>query len=203
MYWDLVSFNENVRVQTQALALSEKLYNDNKKQVEIGTLAPIEIVRAEAEVAARQQDLTIAQTQVLQQETIIKNALSRNGVASPAVAEAHIIPTDRIRMPDVEPIAPIQDRMAQALSAPGPNWRRAASRSRIRNISLQGSASALLPTLDAVVNLATTAWRASPTPCRFCPDAHAAQRPSSLGGTAPFSASCLPAIFLITASGLA
>ena len=51
LYADLVSFNEDVKVRRQALSLAEKLYNDNKKQVEIGTLAPIEIVRAEAEVA--------------------------------------------------------------------------------------------------------------------------------------------------------
>ena len=49
LYWDLVSANEDVRVKQQALALNQKLYDDNKKQVEIGTLAPIEIIRAEAE----------------------------------------------------------------------------------------------------------------------------------------------------------
>ncbi len=88
LYWDLVSFNEDVKVKQKALDLSMKLYSDNKKQVEIGTLAPIEIVRAEAEVAARQQDLTVSLTNVLQQETILKNVLSRTGVASPSVADA-------------------------------------------------------------------------------------------------------------------
>ncbi len=152
LYWDLVSFNEDVRVRKQALSLAEKLYNDNKKQVEIGTLAPIEIVRAEAEVAARQQDLTLSETQVLQQDTIIKNALSRNGVASPSIADAHIITTDRIRIPDVEPIAPIQDLTATALSA-----RPELGQNRIQitnsKINLQGDRSALLPTLDAVASL--------------------------------------------------
>ena len=109
LYWDLVSFNEDVKVKRQTLAANEKLYNDNKKQVEIGTLAPISVVQAEAEVAAAQQDLTIAETRVLQQETIIKNYLSRTGVASPSLADAHIVPTDRIRMPDVEKIEPFQD----------------------------------------------------------------------------------------------
>jgi outer membrane protein TolC len=56
LYWDLVSANEDVQVKRQALALNQKLYDDNKKQVEIGTLAPIEIIRAEAEVARSQQD---------------------------------------------------------------------------------------------------------------------------------------------------
>ncbi len=50
-YWDYLSDKENVRVKEQALAYSQKLLEDNKKQVEIGTLAPIEVVRAESEVA--------------------------------------------------------------------------------------------------------------------------------------------------------
>lgn len=152
LYWDLVSFTEDVRVNKQALALSEKLYNDNKKQVEIGTLAPIEIVRAEAEVAARQQDLTISETQVLQQETILKNALSRTGVASPAVADAHIVPTDRIRVPETEAIAPIQDMKAMALSA---RPELAQNRIQVRNsqISIKGDKSSLMPILDAVMTL--------------------------------------------------
>jgi outer membrane protein TolC len=152
LYWDLVSFIENVRVKRQTLAASQKLYEDNKKQVEIGTLAPIEIVRAEAEVATDEQNLTIAETQVLQQETILKNALSRNGVASPAVSEAHIIPTDRIQMPAVEPIAPVQDLVAEALFS-----RPELVQNRIgvtnSHINLKGDRSALLPTLDVVVNL--------------------------------------------------
>ncbi len=66
LYWDLVSFTEDVKVKQQAVDLNEKLLSDNKKQVEIGTLAPIEIVRAEAELASAQQDLTLSQTRVLQ-----------------------------------------------------------------------------------------------------------------------------------------
>jgi outer membrane protein TolC len=114
-YWDLVSFTENVKVKEQALALSQKLYEDNKKQVEIGTLAPISIVQAESEVATNEQALVNAQTQLLQQETLIKNALSRTGVASPSISEAHIIPTDRIRVPEKDRTEPLQDLVGRAL----------------------------------------------------------------------------------------
>ena len=65
--------------------------------MEIGTLAPIEIIRAEAEVARSQQDLVSAETQVLQQETIIKNALSKTGVSDPRLADARIVPTDSLQ----------------------------------------------------------------------------------------------------------
>jgi len=57
LYWNLVASNRNVDVKKRALEVSQKLYDDNKKQVEIGTLAPIEIVRAEAQVASDQQAL--------------------------------------------------------------------------------------------------------------------------------------------------
>jgi outer membrane protein len=156
LYWDLVAFNEDVRVKREALSSSEKLYNDNKKQVEIGTLAPIEVVRAEAEMAARQQDLTISETQVLQQETILKNALSRTGVVSLSVANARVIPTDRMSMPDVEPVAPIQDLVSMALSA---RPELASTRIQLENsrISLRGSRNALLPSLDLVATVANEA----------------------------------------------
>jgi outer membrane protein TolC len=152
LYWDLVSYNENVRVQRDALAATERLLEDNKKQVAVGTLAPIEIVRAEAEIAAGQQAVTVAETQVLQQETILKNALSRTGVLSPAVASAHIVLTDRIQIPDVEPIAPIQDMMALAESA-RPELAQLRILLQNQEIAIKGTRSELLPTLDVVGQL--------------------------------------------------
>jgi outer membrane protein TolC len=163
LYWDLVSYQENVKVQQDALAASQRLFDDNKKQVEVGTLAPIEVTRAEAEIAADQQLLTVAQTQLLQQETILKNALSRRGIVSPELANAHLIPIDRIVVPDVEPITPIQDAAALALSA-----RPELSQFRIliqnQQISLKGTKNELLPTLDFVANFANNGLAGTPVP---------------------------------------
>lgn len=149
LYWDLVSFNADVKVKQQALELNQKLLSDNQKQVEIGTLAPIEVVRAEAEVASARQDLTISQSRVLQQETQLKNALSRTGISSPALADANIVPTDSIKLPETEPVEPIQDIMANAMRARPEIAQR---RIQVENdrIALKGSRSQLLPTLDAV-----------------------------------------------------
>lgn len=145
LYWDLVSFIENVQVTQQSLAVSQKLYEDNRKQVEVGTLAPISIVQAKAEIAARQQDVTIAQTNVLQQETIIKDVLTRS--ADPAIAAAHIVPTDSIQMPETEAIQPIQDLVETAYAA-----RPELGQSRINlensRITVQGDRNSLLPSLN-------------------------------------------------------
>jgi len=148
LYWDLVAANEDVVVKRQALALNQKLYDDNKKQVEIGTLAPIEIIRAEAEVARSQQELTISETNLLQQETVLKNALSRTGVANPALADSRIIATDKIRIPENEPVQPIQDLVNKAM-----DFRPEVEQSRINiessKIGLLGTKNALKPTVDA------------------------------------------------------
>ncbi|MFN7998498.1 MAG: TolC family protein [Bryobacteraceae bacterium] len=182
LYWDLVAFSANVRVQEQAVATSTKLYEDNKKQVAVGMMAPIEVVRAEAQVATDQQNLTLAETQLEQQETILKNALSRNGVASPSVAEARIVPTDRIRVPDVEPITPIQDMVAMALSA---RPELAQNRIQITNqeITLHGSRNGLLPTLDAVASLSNAglAGQANTIPSNF-PFSFGSPSPVFIGG---------------------
>jgi outer membrane protein len=152
LYWDLVSFNEQVKVTQQSLTTSQKLYEDNKKQVEIGTLAQIAIVQAEAEVATREQDVTVALTNVLQQETIIKNVLSRSGVASPAIQQAHIIPLDKIRVPGTEPIEPIQDMVSRAFADRPELFE---SRLNIDNskLSIVGDRSALMPSLSAFVTM--------------------------------------------------
>jgi outer membrane protein len=135
-------------VAEQALSASQKLYNDNKKQVEVGTLAPISIVQAEAEIATNEQNLTVARTNVLEQETIIKNVLSREGISSPAIASAHIVTLDRIRVPEVEPVQPIQDLTQMALEN-----RPEVSQTKLNientKITIQGDRSNLLPQLSA------------------------------------------------------
>lgn len=156
LYWNLVSYIENVRVAQQSIASSQKLYDDNKKQVEIGTLAPIEVVRAQAEVASDQQVLVVAQTNVLQQETILKNALSRNGTANISIANVHIIPTDRIQIPAVEPVQPTQDLYARALDN-RPDLAQARLQIDNANINLAGTKNAMLPTLNAIADLRNNA----------------------------------------------
>ncbi len=151
-YWDLVSYNNDVRVRQQAVDLAQQLLDNNKRQVEIGTLAPIEVVRAQAQLASSRQELVMAQTRVLQQETVLKNLLSRTGTASPAVVAAHIIPTDQINVPEVEAVEPIQDLIARALTS-RPELSQTALELENSKINLEGARSALRPSLDAVGTL--------------------------------------------------
>lgn len=115
LYWDLVSFEQDLRARQDELKTAQQLYEDNKKQVAIGTLAPIEVTRAESQVYTAQQDLLVAQTNLLQQETVLKNALSRKGVESPLIANVHIIPLDTFVIPPKDDIKPVDDLFQEAL----------------------------------------------------------------------------------------
>lgn len=161
IYWDLVSFTEDAKVKKQALALAEKLLSDNKKQVEIGTLAPIEIVRAEAEVARNQQDLTVSETRVLQQETVLKNALSRTGVSNPLIAEVRVVATDAIRIPESEAIQPIQDLVNTALEK-RPDMQQIRLSIESSRIGLEGTKSQLKPSLDFVASMRNNGLSGTP-----------------------------------------
>ncbi len=165
LYWDLVSFNEDVKVKHQAVALAQQLLDDNRRKVEIGTLAPIEVVRAEAQLASSQQELVVSETRVLQQETVLKNILSRTGVASPSVADARIIATDPIAIPEVDPVEPIQDLIARAI-ANRPEPAQTGLQVENSKISLEGIKSTLRPALDAVATFQNNglAGTASPVP---------------------------------------
>ncbi len=156
LYWDLVSFNEDLRIKEQALATAQKLLEDNKKQVAIGTLSAIEITRAAAEVSSAKENLLIAQTNVAQQETVLKNALSRNGVASPWLDDVHVVPLDHIQVPEKEDLKPLPELVEQAL-AKRPELEQTRINVESTRINLKGSRNALLPTLQAFADFTNNA----------------------------------------------
>jgi len=146
MYWDLVFAYENVRVQKEQLAFAQKTLSDNQKQVEIGTLAPIEVVRAQSTVASNQQTLTVALTNLQLQQLLMKNALSRT-LVDPALADAEVIPTSTMELSAQEAVVPTQDLVNDAL---GHRPELAEARINLSNTDISNKAirSALLPTVD-------------------------------------------------------
>ncbi len=147
LYWNLVYAYENVRVQQEALTFAQQTLADNKKQVQMGTLPPIQVVNAESIVATDQQNLILARTNLELQELLMKNALSRN-LEDPALAGAEVIPTSMMQLPTQEPTTPTQDLINDALA-----HRAELSESRIdlnnREINNKAVRNAMLPTLDA------------------------------------------------------
>lgn len=146
MYWNLVYAYENVKVQKEALAFAQKTMSDTQKQVQIGSMAPIQVVGAQSTVAADQQALILAETNLQLQQLLMKNALSRT-LVDPKLTEAEVIPTSDMLLPAQEPVVPTEDLINDAL-----NHRAELAESKIdltnRDINNKAVRNALRPTLD-------------------------------------------------------
>jgi len=166
MYWDLVYAYENVRVQTESLAFAQKTLADTQKQVQIGSLAPIEVVRAESTVATDQQALTVAQTNLQLQQLFMKNALSRS-LKNSRLADAEVIPTSTMQLPKEEPVVPTQDLVNDAM-----NHRAELAESRIdlssRELNLKAVRNSMLPTLDLFAYYGGSGLAGSQNPANLC-----------------------------------
>jgi outer membrane protein len=147
MYWDLVYAYENVRVQQEALTYAQKALDDSKKQAKVGTVPPIQVVSAQSTVSTNEQNLILAQNNLQLEELLMKNAVSRS-VEDPVLAEADVIPTSTMQLPEQELVTPTQDLINQAL-----DHRAELVESRIdlnsRDLSSKAVRNAMLPTLDA------------------------------------------------------
>jgi outer membrane protein TolC len=168
LYWDLVSFNEDARLKQRALDVAQKLYDDNRSQVQLGTLPQIEVTRAAAEVSTRKEDLLQSQTHVAQQEIVLKNALSRNGAANAWLDDIGIIPLDRIEVPKTEEAKRTPELIAQALKQ-RPELQQSNITLESNKIMEAGTRNALLPNLSAFVQLTNNGLAGTPLCSTTCP----------------------------------
>src|SRR5712664_1752698 len=143
-YWELAFARENVKVQQQAVTVAQKLYNDNKKQLEIGTMAPLDVTRAESELATDRQNLIVAQTLQLQNQQILKNAISKNPLA-PNLVYVEIIPTDLPARPEAIEAATFEEAVKEAF-AKRPELQEEALNLLNSAIDVKATRNALLPT---------------------------------------------------------
>jgi len=149
LYTDLVALDEDVKVKAEAVALAEKLFTDTKSQVDEGTLAPVEMTRANAALFSGRQDLINARGLLEEQEAILKTVLTKTGNQDPAVQAARIIPTDSLAIPEKEQIQPIQDLLSAAITN-RPDLGQAGLQVENSEIGLKGARNALRPQMDLV-----------------------------------------------------
>ncbi len=148
-YWELVYDRENVKVQEAAVGVSHKLWEDNKKQLEIGTMAPLDVLTAESQLATDQQNLIVAQTTKLQQETVLLNDIAKNLLAKD-VAGIEIVPTTPISTPDLVENIPLQDAVQEAWKK-RPELYQADLNLKNSRIEVKATRNALLPSLNAYI----------------------------------------------------
>jgi outer membrane protein len=153
-YWELVYARQNVQVQQQAVTVSRKLYNDNKKQLEIGTMAPLDVTRAESELASDTQNLIVAQTTQLQDELVLKNFISKDPTASNLI-DVEIIPTDKPDAPQSIQLAPFADAVKEAF-VNRPDVQEQILNLRNGEIDVKATKNALLPQATLTATYSST-----------------------------------------------
>jgi outer membrane protein len=147
IYWGLVQAYEDVQAKQRALEQSNQLLSDNKKQLEIGTMAPLDVVNAESSVAADQQGLISAQSALNYQQQIIKQAITRN-MNDAALSAAPVIPTDRVTLEPLQEEGQPVEALVQEAFQQRPELEQAVLTLRNDEITLKGARNALLPTLN-------------------------------------------------------
>jgi outer membrane protein TolC len=147
IYWGLVQAYEDVQAKQRALEQSSKLAGDDRKQLEIGTVAPLQVVQDDSTVATDKQALISAQSSLNYQQQIIKQAIARN-LNDPALSVAPVIPTDRVTVEEIpEEKQPVEALVQEAFQQ-RPELEQAMLTLRNDEITLRGARNALLPQLD-------------------------------------------------------
>ncbi|MEG9435944.1 TolC family protein [Edaphobacter sp. HDX4] len=167
IYWGLESAYEDEQAKERALAQSTQLTADNRRQLEIGTLAPLDVVNSDAAVAADKQALVASQTNLEYQQLLMKQAVARN-LNDPQLSNAPVIPTDRVsleRLPEED--TPIEDLVRQAY-ANNPQIEQASLNMKNNEITIKAFKNGLLPTVDAYAFYGGSALGGAQNPVLQC-----------------------------------
>lgn len=148
IYWDLVSAYEQTQVNEKSSAFAQQTLDNARKQLQLESIPEMDVLRAEAEVSKRDQDLTVARTSLQLQETLIKNAVTKS-LDDPALEAMPVIPTDRMEGGQAQASQAIQDLIATALHA-RPELAESDVDLVNRQISRRAARNALLPSLALV-----------------------------------------------------
>jgi len=149
IYWDLVNAYEQSQVNEQSLAFAQQSLENAKKQLRLESIPAMDVMRAEAEVSKRDQDLTVARTSLQLQDLLMKNALTKS-LDDPVLESVSVVPTDTLQSAQIVPLnEAVQDLIQQAL-----HDRPELAESDIdlvnRQISRKAARNALLPSLSLV-----------------------------------------------------
>ncbi len=148
IYWSLVSAYEDEQAKERALTQSTQLTADNRKQLEIGTLAPLDVVNSDSAVATDKQALITSKSNLEYQQLLMKQAVARN-LNDPQLANAPVVPTDRVgldRMPEED--MQVEDLVKVAFTN-NPQIEQAVLNMKNNEITIRGEKNGLLPVVDA------------------------------------------------------
>ena len=150
IYWDLVNAYEQSQVNEQSVAFAQQSLENAKKQLQLESIPAMDVMKAEAEVSRRDQDLTIARTSLQLQELLMKNALTKS-LDDPVLETIPVVPTDRLEStpPAAGSTQPVQQLIEEALRD-RPELLESDVDLVNRQISRKAARNALLPSLSLV-----------------------------------------------------
>ncbi|HEX3986673.1 MAG TPA: TolC family protein [Acidobacteriaceae bacterium] len=148
IYWGLVSAYEDVQSKQRALSQSSSLEKDDEKQLQIGSMAPLDVVNAKSEMSSDQQALIASQSNLEYQQLLMKQAIARN-LDDPRIANAPVIPTDRVSLSETPEEHMSADDLVREAEANSPSIEQAILNLKNDEITLKAAKNGLLPQLDA------------------------------------------------------
>ncbi len=148
IYWGLVSAYEDEQAKERALAQSTQLTEDNRRQLQIGTLAPLDVVNSDSAVATDKQALVASRSNLEYQQLIMKQAIARN-LEDPALTNAPVIPTDRVGLDRLPEEDMKQDELVQQAYVNNPQIEQAVLSMKNNEITIKAEKNGMLPVVDA------------------------------------------------------
>ena len=172
-YWELVYARENVKVEQATVGVDQQLYENNRKQLEIGTMAPLDVITAQSQLASDQQALVQAQNTQLQDETALLVAITKDPLAL-ATAGVEIVPTTPIRTPETIENISLQDAVQEAWKK-RPELQQAALNLKNAGVEVQATKNGLLPSVNLFglyqqIGISGTVTTTTSTPTGFVSD---------------------------------
>ncbi|MCU1260330.1 MAG: outer rane efflux protein [Bryobacterales bacterium] len=162
-YYTLVADRDDVTAKKSTLEVSRSFLEENRKRVELGTLAPLDITTAESQLAVSEQDLVVSEANLEQKELQLKNLISRIGLADPVLKSVHIEPLDRIAIPDKDELPPVGDLMKTALANRSDLLAEVAN-IKTAEVSALGTTNGILPSLTVFASQSQAGLAGTPNP---------------------------------------
>jgi outer membrane protein len=145
-YWELVYARENVKVQEAAVGVSQRLYEENSRRLQIGTLSSLDVLTAQSQLASDKQALVQAQSVQLQDETTLLNDITKDPLDSPLL-RAEIMPVTAISTPEAGENIQIEDAVKEAWQK-RPELKQAALNLENAGTDVKATKNELLPSLN-------------------------------------------------------
>ncbi len=162
IYWDLVNAYDTEQVGERSVAFATETLDTSRKQLALQAIPEMDVLQAESDLATRQQDLTVARTNLELQELYMKNAITRS-FDDPVLQEMPVVPTDHLAAQIQPETMPVEQSIANALKNRTELQESALDLSN-RELSRKTARNALLPQLNLYGFYSGTGFGGVPNP---------------------------------------